>query len=45
MVAVKYLNGAYGGEKNAHKMLDGEPTRHLEDTITWEYNTKHFLKS
>jgi hypothetical protein len=19
--------------------------QHLEDTITWEYNTKHFLKS
>jgi len=27
MIAVKRLNGAYGGEENAHKTLDGEPTR------------------
>jgi hypothetical protein len=27
MVTVRCFNGAYGGEENAHKTLDGEPTR------------------
>jgi hypothetical protein len=27
MVVVKCLNGACGREENAHKKLDGEPTR------------------
>jgi hypothetical protein len=27
MVVVKCVNGAYGREENAHKTLDGEPTK------------------